>query len=235
MSQDLIWDHFQNEGVESFRDANARLEFLVRQLKHSERVLNIGVGSGALEQLAARKGVEIYALDPSERAIVTLRGKLGCGSRAQVGYSQNIPFPDGSFDVVVMTEVIEHLGNEVRHKSLREAQRVLKLGGRFIGTVPARESLQASAVVCPECGHHFHRWGHQASFDVTSLADTLRRYFYVEVVEERFFNEWESATWKRRALGLLKKFLSSRGLGTYGAARNIYFSVHKVAQQAVDD
>jgi SAM-dependent methyltransferase len=230
MNQDVIRAHFQNEGVEAFSRADPRLEFLVRRLVPGEHALDIGVGSGALETLAARKGVEIWALDPSQRTIDNLRVRLGLGDRAQVGYSQHIPFPSNHFDTVVMSEVLEHLDDDIRIKSLVEVCRVLKLGGRLIGTVPARERLAESKVVCPNCEHHFHRWGHQASFDKHSMTTLLQRTFAVETVEERFFNEWDSVGWGRRMTGLLKKFLSWRGLGTYGDARNIVFVARKPAQ-----
>jgi ubiquinone/menaquinone biosynthesis C-methylase UbiE len=223
MNQDVIWEHFQNEGVEAFGRADPRLEFLVRRLNRGERALNIGVGSGVLERRATEKGVDIWALDPSERAIEKLRAVLSIGKRAQAGYSQNLPFPDQFFDTVIMSEVLEHLDDAVRQTTLGEVYRVLKPAGRFIGTVPARERLEDNAVVCPNCEHHFHRWGHQASFDVASMESFLARCFAVETAHERFFNEWDSASLARRASGLLKKFLSWCGLGTYGVSRSIYF------------
>ena len=227
MNQDAIWDHFQNEGVDSFRHADPRLEFLVRQLKAGERVLNIGVGSGALERMASSKGVEMWALDPGERTIERIRQSLNMGERAQAGYSQTMPFPDGHFDALVMSEVLEHLDRDVFDATLVEVERVLKPGGRFIGTVPARERLEDSDVVCPNCSHHFHRWGHRASFDIGTMTRFLERHFAIETVHERFFNEWDSAGLKRRAAGLVKKLLSWRGIGTYGVARNIFFIARK--------
>ncbi len=126
MSQDVIWDHFQNEGVAAFSGARPRLEFLIRRLRRNERVLNIGVGSGDLEALVVRKGIEVWALDPSERAIAQLRERLGLGEHARVGYGQKMPFPDENFDALIMTEVLEHLEDVVRENSLLEAARVLK-------------------------------------------------------------------------------------------------------------
>jgi SAM-dependent methyltransferase len=227
MNQDAIWEYFQNEGVDSFQGADPRLEYLARQLKRDERALNIGVGSGGLERAAAAKGVEIWALDPSARTIKALRAALDLGERAQSGYSQEMPFPDGHFDVVIMSEVLEHLDPDIFERTLAEVRRVLKPGGRFIGTVPARERLASSEVVCPNCQHHFHRWGHRSSFDSASMHGALERYFAVETVHERFFNEWDSAGWGRRAAGLLKKFLSWRGIGPYGVSRNLCFVARK--------
>lgn len=227
MNQDSMWDYFQNHGLAHFDEARPRLEFLVRRVRPGERVLNIGVGAGTLEELALRKGVEIWSLDPSERAIERLRQRLGVGERAQAGYSQAPPFSAEQFDVVIMSEVLEHLDPAIRDATVEQVYRILRPGGRFIGTVPARERLELSEVVCPNCDHHFHRWGHQESFDVPALRDLLGRTFSVGRIEEQFFNEWDSAGWSRRAAGLLKKFLSWRQIGPYGLARNIYFCVSK--------
>jgi ubiquinone/menaquinone biosynthesis C-methylase UbiE len=124
------------------------LEFLVRRLQRGERVLNVGVGNGTLERLATMKGCDVWCLDPSEQAIDRLRTELQLGERAKVGFSQAMPFPDEHFDVVVMSEVLEHLDPDVFQTTLSEVRRVLRKGGRFIGTVPARERLEDSLVVC---------------------------------------------------------------------------------------
>lgn len=225
--QHNIWDHFQNEGIDSFAQSQGRLEFLVKRLRPGARVLNIGVGNGTLEVLAARKGVEIWSLDPSDRAIERLRQVLQLGEKAQVGYCQSMPFPSAHFDNVVMSEVLEHLDDEVLQATLVEVSRVLRSGGRFIGTVPARENLEHSTVICPHCGIKFHRWGHMQTFDVVRLSSLLKSAFFVELVAEKFFIDWDSVGWWQRVQGLIKKFLSWHGIGTYGICRNIYFSVQK--------
>ena len=225
--QDRIWDYFQNEGVESFARSQGRLEFLARRLRPGTRALNVGVGDGALERMAAKKGVDIHSLDPSNRTIESLRKQLGLGEKAQVGYCQAMPFPDEYFDVVVMSEVLEHLDEDVFVATLAEVKRVLRPGGRFIGTVPAREKLEDSIVVCPHCGNLFHRWGHKRSFSVDTLAAGLKQCFLVDSIYEIFFIDWESVGWWRKLQGLVKKFLSWRGIGTYGICRNIYFCAHK--------
>jgi len=223
MSQDAIWDHFQNEGVEVFGDAGPRLHFMVRQLSAGERVLNVGVGSGELERIATAKNVEIWSLDPSARAVEKVASWTGHPERCAAGYSQKMPFPDGHFDAVIMSEVLEHLEEPILNQTLSEVRRVLRPGGRFLGTVPASEQLEASMVVCPSCEHRFHRWGHRSSFDADRLRHILAQQFTVQRLQERFFNEWEGVTWGRKLGGLLKRFLSDRRIGPYGVARNLFF------------
>lgn len=225
--QQKIWDHFQNEGIDSFSQNRGRLEYLARQMRLGSRVLNIGVGNGVLERMAVAKGVDIWCLDPSDRAIERLRKELQLSGKAYVGFSQAMPFPSEHFDLVVMSEVLEHLDDAIFVATLAEVRRVLRNGGRLIGTVPARENLAGSIVVCPGCGIQFHRWGHKRSFSEVSLAESLQEYLLVETVSEKFFIDWETASWWRRFQGLMKKFLSWRGIGTYGVCRNIFFSAVK--------
>jgi len=138
-----------------------------------------------------------------------------------------MPFPDEHFDVVVMSEVLEHLDPDVFQTTLSEVRRVLRKGGRFIGTVPARERLEDSLVVCPQCGCVFHRWGHKQTFDIASLSAALGGVFVVECAEEHFFVPWDSVGLWKKVQGLVKKFLSWRGIGTYGICRNIYFCARR--------
>lgn len=228
--QEKIWDYFQNEGMDSFERSTGRLEFLVRRVSPGMRALNIGVGNGTLERLAIAKGVDIWSLDPNDRTINHIRQSLALGDKAQIGYCQSIPYPNEHFDVVIMSEVLEHLDESTFSATLSEVRRVLRTGGKFIGTVPAREKLADSLVVCPHCGFRFHRWGHKQSFDAATLSQALSHYFLVESVRERFFIEWDSVSLWKRLQGLIKKFLSWRGIGTYGIARNIYFSAVKTDQ-----
>jgi SAM-dependent methyltransferase len=47
-----------------------------------------------------------------------------------------LPFPDESFDVVILSEVIEHVGEENKQLVIKEAHRVLVPGGKFLFTAP---------------------------------------------------------------------------------------------------
>ena len=107
--QSIIWDHFQDEGIESFSQSLPRLRFLVARVKAEAMLLNIGIGGAILERLAIEKGIDIHSLDPNNRAVEKLRAQFMLGEKAKKGTSQNIPFAAGTFDAVVMSEVLEHL------------------------------------------------------------------------------------------------------------------------------
>lgn len=164
MQQDKIWEYFQNEGLDHEQFPIERQRFLASKIRSNEKVLNIGVGSGMLEKLLTEQGISIYSLDPSERAIERLRSELRMGDRAQAGYGQAIPFPDAQFDVVVMSELIEHLNDQTIDDIAKETFRVLKPGGYALVTTPYNERLSNSSTVCPDCGKVYHRVGHVQSF-----------------------------------------------------------------------
>ena len=226
MNQDVVWDYFQNEGLSSFDGSKARLSYLVNQIRPGKRVLNIGVGSGKFEELGLLRGLDIYSLDPSERAIESLRMRLGIGDRAKVGYSQRIPFPEVFFDGVVMSEVLEHLTDEVLEKTIEEVHRVLVFGGYFLGTVPARENLMEQVTVCPCCGNRFHRWGHLQTFDTSRVRDALGHIFEIKTLAERSFFSWNTLNWKGKIHGFIKSSLRVV-MGIHGSGENILFIVKK--------
>jgi 2-polyprenyl-3-methyl-5-hydroxy-6-metoxy-1,4-benzoquinol methylase len=109
MDQEKIWDYFQTTGVAAFSHSTERLRFIARKIRPGTRVLNIGVGNGHLEALILQQRGEVWSLDPSGDAIKRLQETHAVGDRAKVGYSQSISFEQDMFDVVVMTEVLEHL------------------------------------------------------------------------------------------------------------------------------
>lgn len=227
MDQEKIWDYFQNDVVtaDAFAGAQTRYEFLSRDIKPGVRVLNIGVGRGGLEAILLRKGAIVSCLDPSKKSIENLRELMGLADRAQVGYSQAMPFTDRQFEVVIMSEVIEHLADGDLRATLGEVSRVLAAGGRFIGTVPADENLPANQFVCPHCGQVSHRWGHVQTFSQSSLTQLLETCFDRVELSRHFFGDAHLLNWKGRISLAIKKLLVDIGIS--GSGETYFFSAHK--------
>ena len=96
-------------------------------LRPGERLLDMGCGGGRHAFEAWRRGATVVALDYSESELKDVRavvgGMLAAGeipattSDAPGGVTNgdalNLPFPDACFDVVVCSEVLEHLWAEI--------------------------------------------------------------------------------------------------------------------------
>jgi SAM-dependent methyltransferase len=103
------------------------------------RVLDVGCGTG---RLAARLGElssvrSIVGLDFSAGMLEQARARLASADATALvrGDATRLPFADGTFDIVITSEVLEHIQDDVA--AISEMTRVLKPGGRFAATVPA--------------------------------------------------------------------------------------------------
>lgn len=228
MNQDKIWDAYQNDPklAHIAWAGDARMDFITRRVPSSvHRVLNVGVGNGRLEEKLSFNGLDVYCLDPSEKTIARMRERLNLGERAKMGYAQDMPFTSGFFDCVIMSEVLEHLSSDILNKALAEVSRVLRSGGLFIGSVPAEEVLADSVVVCPDCGNHFHRWGHQQSFSKEDLATLLGTHFKIQVLDRKCFFEFDRLNWKGK-IAAIGKILQAKA-GKKGSGQSFYFECVK--------
>lgn len=111
------------------------LERLLAMLRLSgnERVLDVGCGTGAFEQLALDRfaPLNIVGLDLTPAMVQCARRKLAARPQAQalVGRAEALPFPAGCFDVVVSANMLHHVPDAPG--LLQECARVLRLGGRL--------------------------------------------------------------------------------------------------------
>jgi SAM-dependent methyltransferase len=130
-----------------FADSEAQLVTAVHA-RPGDRLLEIGCGEGAnLHHLQARcPGVQLFGVDFSVAKAGFAQGATG--ARTACADAGRLPFADGSFDVVLIRDVLHHLAD--RTSALREAHRVLKPGGRLTLVEPNRRSplvvLQAALV-----------------------------------------------------------------------------------------
>lgn len=92
------------------------------------RALDLGTGVGAMAAEIARRfpGIDLTAVDVSEAQLARARA-LHPIARYIVADAHALPFPDGSFDRVHASWVLEHVAEPSR--VLREVRRVLGSGG----------------------------------------------------------------------------------------------------------
>jgi ubiquinone/menaquinone biosynthesis C-methylase UbiE len=172
--------------------------------------------------MCQEKGLNIYSLDPDRKTIERLNNIT---KKAYVGYSNAIPFQEGFFDCVVMSEVIEHLSDETLDASLKEIERVLKPRGQFIGSTPANEDLLISICVCPNCGARFHKYGHMQSFTKKRIAELLKERFESVGIARKYLADPQLLNAKGKIVRFIKIALISCGI--YGEGENFIWKATK--------
>jgi SAM-dependent methyltransferase len=95
------------------------------------RILDIGCGIGTYVQKLREFSDRVYGIDVDPARV--RRGGLGV---LAVAVSEQLPFADGAFDLVLLNEVIEHVRDD--HATLREACRVVRPGGHVVIYAPNR-------------------------------------------------------------------------------------------------
>ncbi len=112
----------------------ARYAFASR-LAQMKRVLDAGCGAGYGSAELAKLALHVVGLDASAEAIAFARERYRLPNlQFEQGSCAALPHPDGSFDLVVAFEVIEHVVEW--REFLREVRRVLSPGGQFVVSTP---------------------------------------------------------------------------------------------------
>ena len=112
-----------------------------------EHLLDVGAFPGHLTVAAHHLGFKVDGLTgraestPSLQMIVDRLDRQGISMALADVESEPFPFPDESFDVVLASEIIEHLHYNP-YRLLRESFRVLKPGGRILITTPNINRLE---------------------------------------------------------------------------------------------
>ena len=108
------------------------------------KILDVGTGPGVLlvELAKRRTDLHLTGIDLSADMIVAATRNLdrfGFRTTAQVGDVTNLPFPDGSFDLVVSSLSLHHWDEP--EAAVPELARVLRPGGRLVAITNSRTQL----------------------------------------------------------------------------------------------
>jgi SAM-dependent methyltransferase len=98
-----------------------------------KRILDFGCGVGAFVRRMQEFSPTVYGFDVDPESVARGTEEV-LGLALAVG--EHLPYKDGSFDVVLMHEVLEHVDDDLA--TLREVKRVLAPGGRAVVFCPNR-------------------------------------------------------------------------------------------------
>ncbi len=137
-------------------------------------VLDIACGTGYGSAHLADKAQCVYGVDISAEAIEFARNTYPRGNvHFLQGSVEQIPLAEGSVDVVISFETIEHVGEEQQHAFLKEVLRVLRPGGRLVVSCPNKPIASDLP---------YELWGyvnefHKKEYDQKGFQSLLEQYF----------------------------------------------------------
>lgn len=98
-------------------------------LDPGDRYCDVGCGAGLAALLASRRGLEVCGVDAADSLLDIARERVAAGD-FRLGDLEELPFPDGTFDVVTGFNAFQFAADPVA--ALAEARRICKPSGRIV-------------------------------------------------------------------------------------------------------
>ncbi len=132
-----------------------RINQILKRVPSKGSILDVGCGDGRLlNRINAnfKIGVDF-----------TIKPLFYVKNMVFAANASNLPFSNNSFDVVICSEVLEHLDNPTYSKTLHE---ILRVSSRYILiSVPYKENLNQRTAKCKNCNRLFNASLHYRAFD----------------------------------------------------------------------
>jgi SAM-dependent methyltransferase len=108
--------------------------FAMAKVKPTGRILDLGCGAGPGLRYVSSQGADVVGLDLIHFPLVEAQHAAPNADVVQANVEKPLPFSNKSFDIILMSEVIEHIKHG--RPLLSECMRVLRIGGHIIITTP---------------------------------------------------------------------------------------------------
>jgi ubiquinone/menaquinone biosynthesis C-methylase UbiE len=114
------------------RDWPTKSELIAELTQPKQKIVDIACGTGSILRYLKERGYsDLSGLETSRYAVDRLRSE---GITMYQGRLPNLPMPDSYFDVIIASQILEHVIR--RQRFMREMLRVLKPEGRALIFVP---------------------------------------------------------------------------------------------------
>ncbi len=142
MNNDRIAEVYEGAygSPETQRIARERIHWMCRQVR-GDAVLDVGCSQGIVALLLGREGKRVVGIDREAGAVADAQRRLQAEEQAVAervrfvhGEGTKLDFPDGTFETVLLGEVIEHQLDP--RPVIAEARRVLGPGGALVLSTP---------------------------------------------------------------------------------------------------
>jgi len=170
--------------------------------KSKGRLLDVGCATGDfLAEMHKVRGWDVYGVEPSPVASQYARQHLGVSVRT--GLFDEVGFTEGSFDVITMWNVLEHLSDPFH--SLSTINRLLASNGLLVVSTPILDSLDARMFGPYWIGYEIPR--HLYIFSTETLKAMFRRAGFKIIASQCLYGGYAASAssfrfWLRaRALG----------------------------------
>jgi SAM-dependent methyltransferase len=172
------------------------------------RVLEVGCGAGVDLARFARGGAAVTGVDIASSAIDLARANFeqqGLRGELQVANGEQLPFPDGSFDLVYAHGVVQYTSDPKR--LVEECRRVLAPGGEAIFQVYNRLSWLNALSKLMKVGLEHDEAPVLLKFRIGEFRRLLAGFDQVRIVPERFpvksrlHGGWKGAMYNRLFVG----------------------------------
>jgi len=171
-NQDRLWGNALSEDEE---DRVHTTRAIIRELQDIHTILDAGCGDGRVSNVLKNR-YRVVSIDISEAALKHVKPPKVNST------IDHIPFRKKEFDLVMATDVIEHLQDSIYHRAIAELKRV---SSRFILIgVPFNQQLILGICRCVKCGHRFHVSQHQHRFTLRMLKKLFNPEFQLKLYQE---------------------------------------------------
>jgi ubiquinone/menaquinone biosynthesis C-methylase UbiE len=139
--------------------------FSLYKISNDDLILEIGSGGGPALSVLNNLNCRYYMLDVSDRNLRRIKQNKIYPVLPTTGDVYKIPFSANTFNLIIMSEVLEHLSDPLM--ALTEVKKFLKEDGFLIISVPYKEKITYQ--ICIHCNKPTPTHSHLHSFDINSL------------------------------------------------------------------